>query len=70
MSDAIARCPLCGSARIVSIVGPARRAFCTRCGARWDATGTVARPLRSANGLLRLIEGLSNPPGGDRPPAS
>lgn len=69
MANVIARCPLCASARIVSIVGPAGRAFCTRCGARWDRGGTVQAAARSSSGLLRLIKGMVPPPG-DRPRAS
>ena len=68
MAEPIVRCPVCESARIVSIVGPAGRAFCTRCGARWDRSGTVQLAARSPNGLLRLIQGLGPP--GDHPPAS
>jgi hypothetical protein len=29
------RCPLCGSARIVSIIATPPRGFCTGCGVRW-----------------------------------
>jgi uncharacterized paraquat-inducible protein A len=29
-------CPACDSRRIVLIVSPERRAFCPRCGSRWN----------------------------------
>ena len=42
----MSRCPVCGSVRIVAIVGPTRRAFCTRCGARWVQEGAVQRSIQ------------------------
>jgi uncharacterized paraquat-inducible protein A len=36
----MARCPVCTSLRIVIVVGPKRRAFCARCGARWMQDGS------------------------------
>jgi hypothetical protein len=45
------RCPVCQSVRIVIVVSPNRRAFCTACGARWIQEGSVQRLVRP--GLLR-----------------
>jgi hypothetical protein len=48
----MARCPLCGSARIVSVISTTRRAFCTGCGTRWIQQGGSRRnqqpPVRSS----------------------
>jgi len=54
----MARCPVCQSARIVIVVSPDRRAFCTACGARWIQEGSeqraIKRPrLMAATGLPR-----------------
>jgi len=40
------RCPVCQSVRIVIVVSPQRRAFCTACGARWIQEGSVQRSVR------------------------
>lgn len=40
------RCPVCESARIVIVVSPQRRAFCTACGARWVQDGGVQRAVK------------------------
>ena len=42
----MARCPVCESARIVIVVSPERRAFCTACGARWIQDGSEQRDIR------------------------
>jgi len=39
----VARCPICQSVRIVIVVSPQRRAFCTACGARWIQKRTARR---------------------------
>ena len=68
MSDPISRCPLCSSARIVSVVGPTRRAFCTWCGARWEYRGAAARPTEVSPGALQRVPRLSDTT--ERPSAS
>lgn len=42
----MARCPICQSARIVIVVSPERRAFCTACGARWIQEGSEQRSVK------------------------
>ena len=42
----MARCPVCQSVRIVVVVGPQRRAFCTACGSRWAQEGSVQRGVK------------------------
>jgi hypothetical protein len=42
------RCPVCESPRIVIVVNPQRRAFCTACGARWTQDGGDQRRVRPA----------------------
>lgn len=42
----MARCPACESPRIVIVVSPERRAFCTACGARWIQDGSEQRAVR------------------------
>jgi Zn-finger nucleic acid-binding protein len=49
------RCPMCDSARIVVVIDTARRAFCTKCGARWIQDGSLARKVR--RGLFRARMG-------------
>ena len=63
----MSRCPVCRSVRVVLIIGPSRRAFCTHCGARWIQAGSIQRAvrrldLRGSGDPARLTE----PPGGDR----
>jgi hypothetical protein len=41
----MARCPVCDSVRIVIVVSPQRRAFCTMCGARWEQQGSTQRAI-------------------------
>ena len=41
------RCPVCDSVRIVVVVSPQRRAFCTGCGARWIQDGARQRAIRA-----------------------
>ncbi|HEV8682212.1 MAG TPA: hypothetical protein VGS09_05460 [Actinomycetota bacterium] len=47
----MARCPVCGSVRIVIVVGPERRAFCARCGARWVQDGSQQRNIQRLSPL-------------------
>jgi hypothetical protein len=42
----MARCPECQSVRIVIVVSPERRAFCTACGTRWIQDGSRQRSIR------------------------
>jgi len=42
----VARCPICQSVRIVIVVSPQRRAFCTACGARWIQEGSEQRAVK------------------------
>jgi len=44
----LSRCPVCQSVRIVIVVGPERRAFCTACGARWMQEGSEQPAVTSA----------------------
>ena len=41
----MSRCPVCRSVRIVLILGATRRAFCTKCGARWIQDGAEQRAV-------------------------
>lgn len=41
----MSRCPVCRSVRIVIVVSPERRAFCTACGARWIQQGSEQRAV-------------------------
>lgn len=47
-------CPVCESIRIVIVVNPERRAFCTRCGARWRQEGSRQRGVK--HGALVPLE--------------
>ncbi len=40
------KCPVCGSVRVVIVVGRSRRAFCSQCGARWAQWGSEQRHVR------------------------
>jgi hypothetical protein len=42
----VARCPSCESVRIVIVVSPQRRAFCTACGTRWVQNGSEHREVK------------------------
>jgi len=42
----MSRCPICESVRIVIVVSPQRRAFCTACGARWTQEGSEQRGVK------------------------
>jgi transposase-like protein len=55
----MSRCPVCRSVRIVIVVSPERRAFCTSCGARWIQEGSEQRSVKT--GILRVA------PAGQRP---
>jgi hypothetical protein len=66
----MSRCPVCHSVRVVIVIGPTRRAFCTKCGARWIQEGSVQRsvqrlPGRSVQpgGTVRLPSPPSSKPG-------
>lgn len=54
----MSRCPVCRSVRLVILIGPTRRAFCTRCGARWIQEGSVQRSVQRLDALFS-----SSPPG-------
>ena len=41
----VLRCPACGSVRVIVVVSPVRRAFCSRCGVRWVQDGAVQRDI-------------------------
>jgi hypothetical protein len=41
----MARCPVCGTSRIVIVVAPERRAFCSRCASRWVQEGPQQRSI-------------------------
>ncbi|HEY3209451.1 MAG TPA: hypothetical protein VGL18_06600 [Actinomycetota bacterium] len=47
----MSRCPVCRSVRIVIVVSPERRAFCTACGARWIQEGSDQRAVKP--GIVR-----------------
>jgi hypothetical protein len=49
----MARCPVCSSLRVVIVIAPTRRAFCTGCGARWIQEGSVQRAVERV--LLRPV---------------
>jgi predicted RNA-binding Zn-ribbon protein involved in translation (DUF1610 family) len=42
----MAHCPVCQSVRIVIVVSPTRRAFCTTCGSRWIQDCSAQREVR------------------------
>jgi len=42
----MARCPVCQSVRIVVVVSPERRAFCTACGSKWIQHGSEQRAVK------------------------
>jgi hypothetical protein len=42
----MSRCPVCRSVRIVIVVSPQRRAFCTTCGSRWLQEGSAQRGVK------------------------
>lgn len=42
----MSRCPVCQSVRIVIVVSPQRKAFCTACGARWIQEGSAQRAIK------------------------
>jgi hypothetical protein len=44
----MSRCPVCQSVRIVIVVSPQRKAFCTACGARWTQEGSAQRGVKRA----------------------
>jgi uncharacterized paraquat-inducible protein A len=46
-------CPVCQSVRIVVILGATRRAFCTRCGARWVQVGAEQRAVQPLTAMAR-----------------
>jgi hypothetical protein len=63
----MSRCPVCRSVRVVLIIGPSRRAFCTHCGARWIQDGSIQRTVRRLDPRDSGDPArLSEPPGGDR----
>jgi hypothetical protein len=45
----MARCPVCESVRIVVVVSPQRRAFCTACGSRWVQDGSHQHGIKPGN---------------------
>ena len=49
----MARCPVCQSVRIVIVVSPERRAFCTACGTRWIQEGSRQRAVKRADDVSR-----------------
>jgi hypothetical protein len=66
----MSRCPVCHSVRVVIVIGPTRRAFCTKCGARWIQEGSVQRSVQrlggepvQPGGMRRLPSSPSSNPG-------
>ena len=57
------RCPVCGSVRVVVVVGRSRRAFCSQCGARWAQWGSEQRHVRpfsaSTRGAVGALTGAT-----------
>ncbi|HJP67008.1 MAG TPA: hypothetical protein VKA30_11980 [Actinomycetota bacterium] len=51
----MARCPVCQSVRIVIVVSPTRRAFCTSCGSRWVQDGSEQRGIRRGSSLQPAV---------------
>jgi hypothetical protein len=62
----MSRCPVCRSVRVVLVIGPTRRAFCTHCGSRWIQDGSVQRAVQRPEPPLGGPVPVSGPPGGDR----
>lgn len=54
------RCPVCESVRIVIVVSPDRRAFCTACGSRWIQDGSVQRAVHRGS-FPPAIQGAGRP---------
>jgi hypothetical protein len=52
----MSRCPVCQSVRIVIVVSPKRRAFCTACGSRWIQEGSHQRGVK--RGQLGLVPNI------------
>lgn len=48
----MARCPVCESVRVVIVVAPSPRAFCSKCGSRWIQEGRRQRHVER-HGRLR-----------------
>jgi Zn-finger nucleic acid-binding protein len=46
----MARCPVCGSVRVVIVVAASPRAFCSKCGSRWIQEGSTQRQVER-NGM-------------------
>lgn len=46
----MARCPVCRSVRIVLVLSPTRRSFCTDCGSRWQQDGSEQRRVERSEG--------------------
>lgn len=44
----MSRCPVCQSVRIVLVLSPTRRSFCSECGARWIQDGSEQRGVERA----------------------
>ncbi len=60
------RCPACESFRIVVVVSPERRAFCTACGARWIQEGAIQRAVERAT-VPSLKKAAGAPEGAELP---
>ena len=59
----MARCPVCQSLRVVVVIAPTRRAFCTTCGARWVQEGSIQRAVER---FWLGMPGLQPTMGGDQ----
>jgi hypothetical protein len=62
----MSRCPVCRSVRVVLLIAPTRRAFCTHCGCRWIQEGSVQRAVQRPDPPVSPGPvHLTGPPGGD-----
>jgi Zn-finger nucleic acid-binding protein len=57
----MATCPVCQTPRIVVVIGSTRRAFCTRCGARWIQEGAVQRAVERFEASVRRLRPVPPP---------
>lgn len=48
------KCPSCESKRIVIVVSPQRRGFCTECGSRWTQRGASQTRIQRGEDVRRV----------------
>ncbi len=48
------KCPVCESKRIVIVVSPKRRGFCSKCGSRWKQHGAAPTHIQRGEDVARV----------------